>query len=37
MDWIKYNRQLGIAISVREMIRFAISIINEYQNKKYKN
>ena len=37
MDWIKYNRQLGIAISVRAMIGFAISIINEFQNKKYKN
>ena len=37
MDWIKYNRHLGIAISVRAMIGFAISIINEFQNKKYKN
>jgi hypothetical protein len=37
MDWIKYNRQLCITISVIAMIGFPISIINEFQNKKYKN
>ena len=36
LDWIKFNRNQGIAISVRSLIGFAISIINEFKNKKYK-
>ena len=36
LNWIKFNRQHGIAISGRSLIGFAISIIKEFENKKYK-